>query len=159
MWRSSKYQAHRKVVHPTEAYAGQFLGGFWEASLRCPMLRKAMALAEKSSPGFDTPLAHRRPRDPSQQSRPPLSPGSRISSELNPRNQPLDIGGARHTLHASQGQAGLMKTCLIEMVRTDWEKADSLRNPTESPIVMRNLWPCFSIFLSHIFCQLCISNG
>ena len=48
-----------KVVHPTEAYAGQFLGGFWEASLRCPMLRKAMALAEK----FDTPLAHQRPRD------------------------------------------------------------------------------------------------
>ena len=64
---------------------------------------KTMALAEKSPPGPDTPLAHWRPRDPWAGCFPAepasVSPGSRFSSELNPRNQPLDIGAMPPKIH------------------------------------------------------------
>ncbi len=62
-----------------------------------------MALAEKSSPGTDTPLAHRRPGYPLAGCFPAepasVSPNSDISSEFDDRNQPLDIGGIPPKIH------------------------------------------------------------
>ncbi len=62
-----------------------------------------MALAEKSPPELDTPLAHRRPGSPLAGCFPAepaaVSPGSGISSEFDDRNQPLDIGVMPSKIH------------------------------------------------------------
>ena len=77
--------------------------GIFKAWLRCPIESKRMALAEKSPPGPDTPLAHRRPGYPLAGCFPAepaaVSPGSGISSEFDDRNQPLDIGVMPSKIH------------------------------------------------------------